>query len=408
MRYSHVASMAATGKIALVSTPDQRAFSRELEILLQSARDAIAGEGKEASFGPGIHWSDLLHLAELHGLEPILLQKLRKSGTDVPSEKLTALERNSSEIATRNLALGRELIRVSAHLRGRGIDHLAYKGPLLAQMLYGTLAMRPSRDIDLSVRPSQAEQAFAALKEIGYADKDDLNRRQRRAYIRFATELCFAKDRIEVDLHWNLASRHVSRSLDMDGIWQRMIFARLFDAELPTLRAEDMFVTLCLHAGEHAWSQLSLFSDLGRLVKVNPDFDWALVRDHMRDANTRRTVEVTLLLLANCFGMEVPPDLLRREMQVELIAARVATEFWPIPERSPHKETSLPWIMERCKGESLGDQIRWLGGTILTPTPADFQSFSLPEHLQFLYPALRAFRLIFRSVRRSTHPPVPS
>lgn len=400
--------MAATGKIAPVNVPNPDGFSRELELLLQSARDAIAGEVTAGDFGPGIHWSELLHLAELHGLEPILLQKLRKSSADIPGEKLAALERNCSEIATRNLALGRELTRVSAHLRSRGIGHLAYKGPLLSQMLFGTLAMRPSRDIDLSVRSSQAEEAFAALKEIGYADKDNLNQRQQRASIRFATEQCFAKDRIEVDLHWNLVPRQVSRSLDMDGIWQRMIVARLFDADLPTLRAEDMFVALCLHAGEHAWSQLSLFADLGRLVKMDPGFDWQLVRNHMQDANTCRTVDVTLLLLANCFGMEVPTDLLRREMQVELIAARIAREFWSFPERAPHKETSLPWIMERCKGEPLRDRIRWIVGTILTPTLADFQRFSMPESLQFLYPVLRALRLTFRRSRRSRHPLVPS
>lgn len=408
MRYSHVASMVATGKIAPVNVPDQDGFSRELEVLLQSARDAIAGEVTVADFEPRIHWSELLHLAELHGLDPILLHKFRKSAANIPSENLAALERNCREIAARNLALGRELIEVSAHLRRRGVDHLVYKGPLLGQMLYGTLAMRPSRDIDLSVRPSQAEEAFSALKEIGYADKDNLNLGQQRASIRFATEQCFARNGIEVDLHWNLVPRQVSRSLDMAAIWQRMVFARLFDAELPTMRAEDMFAVLCLHAGEHAWSQLSLFSDLGRLLKVNPGFDWQLVRNHMQDANTRRTIDVTLLLLANCFGIEVPPDLLRREMQVELIAAHVAREFWSVAGRSPHKETNLPWIMERCEGESLRDRIRWIGGAILTPSLADFQSFSLPESLHFLYPVLRTLRLTFRRPRRSSHPVVPS
>lgn len=400
--------MAAAGKTAPVNVADPNGFSRELEVLLQAALDAISGKISTAESGREIHWSELLHLAELHGLEPFLLKKLRKSATDITSRNLATLEGNCSEIAARNLVLGRELIQVSAYLRRGGIDHLAYKGPLLGQGLYGSLAMRPSRDLDLLVRPSHAEQAFTALKEIGYADKDNLSRRQQRASIRFATEQCFAKDRIEIDLHWNLVPRHVSRSLDMDGIWQRMTFAPLFDAELPTFRAEDLFVALCLHAGEHAWSQLSLFSDLGRLVKVNPGFDWHLVRRQMQDGNTRRTIDVTLLLLANYFGMEVPPDLLRREMQVELIAARVAAEFWPIPDRAPHKETSLPWIMQRCKGERLRDRIRWVSGHILTPTLADFQSFSLPAPLQFLYPVLRLLRLSFRGPRRSSLPELPS
>jgi len=406
--YSHLAPMAAAGKLVPVNVADPNGFSRELQVLLQAALEAISGEISAAEAGREIHWSELLHLAELHGLEPFLLKKLRKSTADIPSHNLATLEGNCSEIAARNLVLGRELVEVSAIFRRRGIDHLVYKGPLLAQALYDSLAMRPSRDLDLLVHPGQAEQAFTALKEIGYADKDNLNRRQQRASIRFATEQCFARELIEVDLHWNLVPRHVSRSLDIDGIWERMTFVPLFDAELPTLRAEDLFVALCLHAGEHAWSQLSHFSDLGRLVRVNPGFDWQLIHRQMKDANTRRTLDVTLLLLANYFGMAVPPDLLRREMQVELIAASVAKEFWPVPERAPHKETSLPWIMQRCKGERLRDRIRWVTGTILTPTLADFQSLSLPAPFQFLYPVLRLLRLTFRRSRRSSLPELPS
>jgi hypothetical protein len=400
--------MAAAGKIAPVNVADPDGFTPELEVLLQVALDAISGEISTVVSARKIHWNELLHLAELHGLEPFLLKKLRKSAAGVPSYALATLEENCSEIAGRNLVLGRELIAVSAYLRHHGIDHLAYKGPLLGQTLYGSLAMRPSRDLDLLVRPSQAEQAFTALKEIGYSDKDNLNRRQQRASIRFATEQCFAKDRIEIDLHWNPVPRHVSRSRDMEGIWERISFAPLFDAELPTLRAEDLFVALCLHAGEHAWSQLSHFSDLGRLLKLNPGFDWQLVRHQMQDENTRRTLDVTLLLLANYFGVAIPPDMLRREMQVELIAAHVATEFWPIPERAPHKETSLAWIMQRCKGERLRNRIRWVSGSILTPTLADFQSLSLPESLQFLYPVVRLLRLTFRRSRTSILPELPS
>ena len=389
--------MAASGKPALVEVATT-AFGPELELLLRIAGEAITGEPAANHLQAEPAWDRLLQLAELHGLEPFLLRWIRRARVSAPVEFSERLSRNCAEIAGRNLALGKELVQVSRELGAQGIEHLVYKGPLLAQMLYGSLALRPSRDIDLIVRPEQAKQAFAALEKIGYVEKDNLSARQRSAMIRFASEQCLARERIEVDLHWRLAPAATMRRVDVDAIWRRAVPMRLFDAELPAPAPEDLFLALCLHAGEHAWSQLSLFCDLGRLLEVTPGFDWEILRSQVRDANTRRTLDVTLLLLANCFGVSVPQKMLRREMQVELLAARVARDFWPDPEQAAHKETSLAWFRERSRGERLPDRLRWITGGILTPTLADFQWLPLPEFLQFSYRAVRVVRLALRGV----------
>lgn len=387
--------MASAAKVIVTAVED--GFSPELILLLAAAQHVVAGERKSACILSDVRWEELLHLAELHGLEPMLAKTLRGAGASAPGDFWQALNRSCSEIAGRNLALGKELIRVSAHLRNRHINHLVFKGPLLGQMLYETVSLRPSRDIDLLVRPQQTEAAFAALAEIGFEDKDRLDHHQRVASIRFSSEQCFAKAGIEVDLHWRLVPRHVERSLDDQVMWERATAAKLFDAFLPTLAPEDNFVALCLHAGEHAWSQISLFCDLAQLLAMTSNFDWEIVRQQTRDANVRRTVDVCTLLLAKYFHSEIPEDFLRREMQVELLAARAATEFWPDPERSPHRnDTSITWIRERCRGLRLRDRVRWITGVLLTPSLADFQALRLPGFLQGLYPALRFARLLLR------------
>lgn len=387
--------MASAAKV--IATTVEDGFSPELILLLAAAQQAVVGDRKTACVLRDIRWGELLHLAELHGLEPMLAKTLRGAGASAPGDFWQALNRSCSEIAGRNLALGKELIRVSAHLQSRHINHLVFKGPLLGQMLYETVSLRPSRDIDLLVQPEQTEAAFSALAEIGYDDKDKLDHRQRVASIRFASEQCFAKSGIEVDLHWRLVPKHVSRSLDDAAIWERAKAAKLFDAFLPTLAPEDNFVALCLHAGEHTWSQISLFCDLAQLLAITPNFDWEIVRQQTHDANMRRTVDVCTLLLAKYFHSEIPEDFLRREMQVELLAARAATEFWAEPERSPHRnDTSVAWIRERCRGLRLRDRTRWITGVLLTPSLADFQALRLPAFLQGLYPAVRFARLLLR------------
>lgn len=364
----------------------------EIDLLLQVSREGVEGNVRPLRSVPDVHWAELLRLAESHGVEAFLVQAVRGLASGVSAEILT---RNCGQIARRNLVLARELVNVSSYLHDKKIEHIVYKGPLLGQALYGSLALRPSRDIDLLVRPEQTEEAFVAFRAIGYQDKDNLDHRQRSAAIRYASEQCFAKNGMEVDLHWRLLPRTLSRSLDTGAMWKRAVSAKLFDAELPTLSAEDNFLALCLHAGEHGWSQLSLFCDLARLVKVGPSFDWDLVGGQLRDANVRRTVDVSVLVLARYFNCAVPAQFLRREMQVELLAERVAREFWPTPERSAHRETSLAWVLERCKDEKLADRVRWITGVLLTPTMADFQAVRLPAGM---YRAVRVVRLVKKAI----------
>lgn len=388
--------MAASGRVSPAQIPAEDVYPAELEILVQVARKAIEPADDAVQFPVRIDWSRLLRLAELHGLEAFLLRELYQGRVVVPPETLETLSRSCANVAARNLALGRELIQLSSDFRERDVDHLVYKGPSLAQMLHGTVSLRPSSDIDLVVHPRQAERAVAVLKQLGYYEKDRLTTGQIRAAVRYASQLSFVGAGVEVDLHWRFAPLAVSRSLNVDSIWQRATMVQLFGSELPSLRAEDLFVTLCLHASEHGWSQLSLFSDLGRLLKITPGFDWQMVSEHLRDPNTRRAVDVAILLMANCLAVKMPPESLRREVQVELLAARVVSEFWPDPERSPHQATKMKWILERCKGEPLSARLHWICGVILTPALTDFQAISLPGPLQSLYPVARIFRLAFR------------
>lgn len=350
---------------------------------------------------PGIDWDQLLHLASVHGLEAFLFQEIRSRSITAPPQVMQRLGVASAEIAARNLTLGRETLNLASLLQSRGLPHLVYKGPLLGEILYGTQSLRPSHDIDLIVRPEHAKRALELLKGSGYIDSLQLTSGQLQAAIYYGAEYSVAKQGIEVDLHWRPAPKVLSASLDVDGIWSRATTLPLFNAQLPTLAPEDLFLLLCLHAGEHAWAHLSMFADMAKLLIVADAFDWDIVRAHLRDESTCRAVDVTLLLLVSQFGAKVPPEMLRREAQVEIIAAQVISKFWPSPESAPHMETSLRWVLERSHGESLPARLRWISGCIMAPTLSDIRRFQLPLALRFLYPGLRFLRLAFRTDRKS-------
>ena len=378
--------------------------SPELAVLLTIARVELLPEEKSAFgdllAGP-LDWDSLLALANHHGLEPLLFHHLYAlDGEIVPARAIETLREECKIIAGRNLLLASKLKEISEHLRARQIEHIAYRGPLLAEGYYGNLALRVYRDLDILVRPAGVEAARDALVEIGFTDKAGLHPSQQTASFRFGFEHPFTAGGVDLDLHWRLVQKFKAPSLDMEGIWKRMTMTSFWGGEVPTLRAEDLAVSLCLHAGHHGWQQLSQMCDLAQLFQVHPELDWEIVRSHLGDSNTRRIVYVSLRLLKEHWEAQIPDDLMQMifaDSHVARLAGRIQREIWPSP--SPALTTSsLGWMLDRSSGEDLADRLRLLAGSFLCPAVEDFEMFRLPPVLAPLYPGLRVMRLAYKYV----------
>jgi hypothetical protein len=381
----------------LKATPSQ---ARELALLIAVARvdlDPVEQNRISDLVAESLDWDLLLVLAERHNLEPLLFTHLHRYGAGlVPPEILQSLREECKSIARRSWILATRLQGISAHLQAQGIKHISYKGPLFAELYYGSCALRVSNDLDLIVRPSDLARVRKALGEIGFSDQNGLTSEQQAVSFRFGFEHPFHDATgVELDLHWRVVQKFKSRSLDMEGIWQRLRLARLFDSNVPTFCPEDMLIALCLHAGHHGWMQLSYFCDIAQLLRTHPTLDWNIVCSHLRDSNTRRLVYVCWRLLNRHWHAEIPEEMMARasaDAHVSRLAHRVETEIWPSP--VPELTTAnLRWLLERSAGEDVLDRLSLLLGSIFQPAVEDFAAFRLPWILAPLYPLLRAFRL---------------
>ncbi|MGD0911744.1 MAG: nucleotidyltransferase family protein [Terracidiphilus sp.] len=370
--------------IALATTELDRSRQRAIEDLLAGPLD----------------WECLLSMAVQHGLEPLLFHHLHRIASHLaPSDIMQALRADCMSIAARNLILASNLKIISAHLRSRKIEHIVYKGPLLAETYFGNCALRVSHDLDIFVPPSELAVTRDALGEIGFRDKYGLNRAQQAMSFRFGFEHSFtAAGGIDLDLHWRVVQKFKSSSLDMEGIWQRATPARAWDCDLPTFCPEDLLVALCLHAGHHGWMQLSHICDIAQLLKRYPNLDWNIVRRHLGDSNTTRMVYVSLNLLQQHWEAEIPGDLIDAMLadpHVGRLTRRIQTEIWP-SSKPALTTSSFRWLMDRSSGVNLVDRMRLFTGTLFCPASEDFEMFRLPEIFAPLYPGLRALRLAFK------------
>ena len=388
-------------------TNHERETSHELELLLIIARSELRAEEKQTLTkllaGP-LDWNVLRQLAVHHGLEPLLYLHLHATAdspayASVPPEAVESLHAACSLIAGRSLKLAAKLSAVSAHLQGQGIPHLAYKGPLLAEQYYGNCALRAYRDLDLIVPPDRFIAARDALAAIGFHDKAGLSPSQQAASFKLGFEHPFsAEGGVDLDLHWRLVQRFKSRSIDLAGMWKRATMIEFWGGEVPGFCPEDLLVALCLHAAHHGWMHISQLCDIAQVLRLNTGLDWEIVRSHLGDSNTRRMVYLSLYLVQQHWGIEMPEPIasaIGNDAHVARLGSRIYAEIWPAVD-TRLTTSSLRWLLDRTAGIRAEDRLRLLAGSVFCPAVEDFETFRLPLSLALLYSLLRPLRLARR------------
>ena len=120
-------------------------------------------------------WRVLEALAETHGVLPLVHRALTATGADTPDDHFQRAVSNS-QLSTETLAV--ELEQLLASFAQHGIDVIPLKGPVLAETLYGNIAMRPCEDLDLLVRVRDFGRAEKVLTDAGWvapSPADELN-----------------------------------------------------------------------------------------------------------------------------------------------------------------------------------------------------------------------------------------
>jgi hypothetical protein len=132
-------------------------------------------------------------------------------------------------------------------LRTAGVDPILIKGWTVARD-YPEVGLRPYRDIDLCVRPSEQARAVAALRARG------------------------PKYPVEVK-----SSVPDLPDRTLEEVFERSRLLRLGDVEVRALSREDHFRCLCLHSLRHGVSRPTWLVDIALLLETgDAGFDWDL------------------------------------------------------------------------------------------------------------------------------------
>ncbi|MDB5361024.1 MAG: hypothetical protein JWO51_2321 [Rhodospirillales bacterium] len=337
-----------SGRIAKPSSAG--AISAEFGLLIACCRwppSAGRNAAIRAAAARPIDWAHFERVVKRHRVAGLVWHGLSHAGIEVPETAGQVLQNQATVVARGSLALCAETLRLQRLFDQAALHCAQVKGSTLAMLAYGNLAIRHAKDIDLVVLDAEFSAVCALLETAGYE-------RQRpppgtpdavlSLWRRFNKDMEWRHrgKNIELEVHWRLTniSSLADEGVDFTALQPVKVSS---SAIISTLPPAQLFIYLCVHGASHAWNRLKWLTDIQALLADKSAIDIETYYRLARNTGTHRAVGQALLLCADMFGLELPPDLaraLRRSCVTRLLSrlallcmtrGKAETEIYQLP-----------------------------------------------------------------------------
>lgn len=386
------------GEIQLVMKDKLRV---EDELLLCCARTNVeAGiRDKILSLVQGdLDWGYLLKLAVRHRLMPLLYYNLNSICPEkVPKQILNKLKDYFNKNLQRNLLLTGELIKVLSLLKSKSITVIPYKGPNLANSIYGNIALREFNDLDVFIKKSEALKIRNFLFSEGYYPYFHINKKLEEIYFRSQKGFILVNENhnFSIDFQWKFFSNFFSfPSLPESLLSDELDFMYLNGHEISVFSPENMFLILSIHAAGHHWSRLAWLCDIAELIK-GYDLDWKEITEKTNELNIKRILNINLILVNEMFEVKFP-KIISNEIYSDMLSKKISIKVQKNLFSEELKSPNLwDWAYFHLKiRENLKNGIIDSIKDVTVPSIDEIKGLELPNKLYPIYYVFRPFNLI--------------
>jgi hypothetical protein len=342
-----------------------------------------------------IDWGYLLNLSRHHHMLPLLHGNLEAHcGDSVPNTVRKQLRNHFSANARRNLILTGELLNLLKLFKAHKISAVPFRGPTLAAMVHGDLALRQFGDLDILVRKHDVLRARDLLVSCGYHPLFAVPPREKAIFSRNEYGFVLDNAQIFIDLHWETTRTWPKQA---EPFWQRLEPLSLEGHTISTLSKPDLFIHLCVHGAKHHWERLDWVCDVAELIRSSKEMDWGWIMEQAQTSGSRRMTCLGVYLAHQILGVDVPKEA-RREVttdrKMESLAGQVNIRlFQRANSRNPLLEVTRFYLRTM---DGWRDRIWHCLDRLSNPPPWSIGSFSLPPSLYFLYYLIRPLQLVHR------------
>lgn len=380
------------------------ALTREAELLLLCARVTLADGGGERiarlAHGP-MDWHHFLEIATNHGLMPLAHEHLEAAARElVPKPVRVDLWTWRERTARRNAAMAGELLEILAAFEAAGIEAIPYKGPALAQSLYGDVGLRQFGDLDILLRRADVPRAKACLLARGYAVQYALAPAAEDAFLRsraqYHLSLVHDARSIMVELHWKTDPDTAVEAIDDAAWWKGLRRAPLAGHEVRAFSPSELLLILLVHGSKHRWSSLGWLVDITELVRRDADIDWRWIASRAAELRCERRVGLGLRLAQRWLQVPVPEAMRALAELPAVVESCDAIEREGLGAEPANESAAAMLRANLGLYDTGGQRLAHVVNTVFTPSLVEWSRWPLPRPLFFLYPPLRLARLAWK------------
>lgn len=201
----------------------------------------------------GFNWHYIFTQARYHNVAPLLYNNIKN--LPVPEAVLKEFEETYTYTAFHNMLYLEELKKITDK-----VNVIVLKGPMLAQEIYGNIALRPFNDMDILVKREDVDEIKNFLYRLGYSTRNTSFYKRYHFHMPF---IKMARIPIHIELHWAFVDKFILNRIDMEMVWK--------DAIGNKLSPEINIIYLLLHIEKHAFFNKAIYKD------GNPR-DWIFTR----------------------------------------------------------------------------------------------------------------------------------
>ena len=278
--------------------------------------------------GLPLHWPEITAQANKHGLSQLLFHTTQQTGVELPQAVRAELGQRFDRAIRSNLFLTGELLRLINLLAAEGITAVPFKGPVLAENLYGSLARRVFGDLDILVHEVDIEKVKTLVSAEGYTPQFHPDS---------AYQFVKKESQVVLEVHWEAISfgsdwlrklKDKPLPATLPHVAPRLIETKLGGKAVAALSPEDTLLILTIHGSKHWWSRLNWLSDIAALIHVYPALNWEWIVEQTNHWKIRRLVFLGLHLAQKLLQVELPAlvrQQITAEPQLEKLSRQVET-----------------------------------------------------------------------------------
>jgi len=302
------------------------------------------------------------------------------------------------EIVKENMLMSAELIKVMKLLEENGIEALAFKGPTLAQMAYGDIALRQYADLDILVHKDDIYKIYDLLKN-DYTRELKCTPSQEKTWFKYAHDLGLtSKNGIHIEFHWRMLDTDHPINLKEIDFFQKKQFTYINKQQIPIISNEEFLVYLCVHGSKHMFERVEWVVDIDKFIRTQY-IDWNKIDNLIQNTNYKNFVFLGLFLTQKLFNTPVSPKIQSKTDTIGIVSHYIQT-IWHEHIETPNS-TNIQYTLKLFI--FVKDKIKFIYKMYFKPTFTEYWYISLPDYLYFLYYPLRQYLLIKKYLFKSSN-----